>query len=404
MDRDEESADPGSSRPADRSARDAASGVAGRRAFLGSLLAAGGVGVGLALGRGTGDAGSANRGRPAGDEEVPIVYAFARPGGTDSTDGGTTRAVEPREKTVPADWFGELSTALSVHRELPAAELTGFLGSFVVPGTYEEPSASIAIQATADALREEVASLSLDVDVSVDVLDDLPDPTGETGPIEPRVTADLGDRSVPGGVFCGNDDRRGSLAPALRDPEAGRRYFATANHLYGGSGTDHRGDPLYVFDGGEAELVGRIRRGFVDDDIVLADPVDGHVPASEISTASPGEVGGQFTKLGLADLKARGEPLGMTGAVSGRTSGVIEGVDGVTFYTGEGVRTGQLLWGDEETFTDGDSGSVNYHVDPEDDDRVLVGGLNSARTWWPGADFTWGTAAYAIRERHGLVF
>lgn len=404
MGRDEESADPDPSRSTDRSARNAASGVTGRRAFLGSLLAAGGVGAALAFGRRAGDAGSPDGYPSAGREEVSIVYAFARPGGTDSTDGGTPRAVEPREKTVPADWYGELSTALSVHGELPAAELTGFLGSFVVPGTYDEPSASIAIQATAEALREEVAALSLDVDVSVDVLGELPDPTGETGPIRPEVTADLGDRSVPGGVFCGNDERRGSLTPALRDPEADRRYFATANHLYGGSGTDHRGDPLYVFDGDESETVGRIRRGFVDDDLVLADPVDEHVPAGEVSAASPGAVGGQLTKLGLADLKARGEPLEMTGAVSGRTSGEIEGIDGVTFYTGEGVRTGQLLWGDEETFTDGDSGSVNYHVDPEDDDRVLVGGLNSARTWWPGADFTWGTAAYVIRERHGLVF
>lgn len=373
------------------SIRDALGAVTGRRAFLGALVAAG-VGAGIARWRAVGDV------QPPGGDEVPIVYAFGR------ADPDEPRSVEPREKTVPADWYRELATAFEVNRELPVSELSGFVGSFVVPGAYEEPAASIAIQTTAEDLRDQVAELSLDVELDVEVLDDIPDPTGDTDPIEPAVTADLEVRSVPGGVLCGDDEMRGSLAPALHDPDTGDRFFATANHLYGGSGTDHRGEPLYIYGGGDREEVGRVRRGFADDDLLLADPVEGRTPASEISGASPGRVGGQFTKLGLADLQARGEPLEMTGAVSGHASGEIKGVDGVTFYTGEGVRTGQLLWGEETTFTDGDSGSVNYHVDPQDDDRLLVGGLNNARTWWPGADFTWGTAAYAVRDAHGLVF
>lgn len=150
--------------------------------------------------------------------------------------------------------------------------------------------------------------------------------------------------------------------------------------------------------------VGRVRHRFADEDLLLAEPAGGREPESEISDASPGTVGGQFTRLGLADLQARGEPLRMMAAASGHESGEIEGVDGIPFYTGAGVPTGQLMWGDEGTFTEGDSGSVNYHVDPEDDEQVLVGGVNSAPTWWPGADFTWGTAAYRIRDAHGYVF
>lgn len=391
MGNDETDAADEPSRPTARTPRDEVGSGRGRRAFLG-LLAAAGVGAVTATWFSGRDV------RPASREEVPIVYGIAR---ADSDGRGS---VEPLQKTVPADWLEELSYTLDVHRSLPVSDLTGFLGSFVVPGDASDPTASIAVQATSERLRDELADLSLDVDVAVEVFEELPDPTGRGEPLDPEVTADLDDRSVPGGVLCGNEETRGSLAPALHDPEAGDRFFATANHVYGGSGTDKRGEPLYVYTDDDRSAVGRVRRGFAEDDLLVADPVDGRVPASEISDASPGSVGGQFTELGVADLAARGESMEMTGAVSGRTSGEIKGIDGVTFYTGEGVRTGQILWGEETSFTDGDSGSVNYHVDPRDDDRVLVGGLNSARTWWPGADFTWGTAAYAIRERHGLVF
>lgn len=391
MDSDERHEPPASSNPSVGRVRDALPSGTGRRAFLGALVATG-VGAGAARWLGGRDVGSAGRG------EVPIVYGYAR------ADPGDPDTVGPRRKPVPADWLESLAAALRAHRKLPLAELAGFVGSFVVPGSYSDAAASISIRTTAEGLRNQVAGLSIDVDLDVEVVDQLPDPTGESGPLRPSVVADLDERSVPGGVFCGSAETRGSLGPALHDPSSGRRLFATANHLYGGSGVDHRGDPLYLYSGDTRAALGPVERGFAEEDLLLVEPAGERVPANAIRGATPGAVGGQFTKLGLADLQARGEPLEMTGAISGRSSGEIHGIDGVTFYTGEGVRTGQLLWGDESTFTDGDSGSVNYHVDPGDDGQVLVGGVNSARTWWPGANFTWGTAAYAIRERHGLVF
>jgi hypothetical protein len=48
---------------------------------------------------------------------------------------------------------------------------------------------------------------------------------------------------------------------------------------------------------------------------------------------------------------------------------------------------------------------VNFHPDPENPDAgVLVGGLNNARTWWPGENYIWGTGAYHITENHGYTF
>ena len=391
MERDTADGNPDGARTTSATNGDSARTWAGRRAFLG-VLASAGLGAGLARWSSGGAVGSAGR------DEVEIVYGVAR------TDPADPSSLTRRTKTVPADWHEALSRAMETHRGLPFSELTGYVGSFVVPGDVDDPAASIAVQSTADGLRDELAGRSLDVGFDISVLEELPDPTGGSASLRPEVVADLSDRSVPGGVLCGAEATLGSLAPALRDPSTGDRFLATANHLYGGSGADHRGEPLYLQADGEREAVARVRRGFEAEDLLVADTVPGRSPASRISEATPGQVGGQFTRLGLADLQARGEPLEMVGAVSGHATGRIEGIDGVTFFTGNGIRTGQLLWGSEETFTDGDSGSVNYHVDPKDDDQVLVGGINSARTWWPGADFTWGTAAYRIRQARGLVF
>lgn len=87
------------------------------------------------------------------------------------------------------------------------------------------------------------------------------------------------------------------------------------------------------------------------------------------------------------------------------SSGQITGIGGITCYAGGGYRDGQLKWGSEDTVTDGDSGSVSFHPDPErPDEQVLVAGLDNARTWWPGANYTWGTAASHVCDRHGLSF
>ena len=151
--------------------------------------------------------------------------------------------------------------------------------------------------------------------------------------------------------------------------------------------------------------LGDVADGYPTADLVRVAPNDEFDPVSTIRRASPRRVVGQYTKLGLADLMARGEELTKVGSFSDRSSGGIEGINGVTCYTGRSCKSGQLKWGTQGDVVDGDSGSVNYHVDPENpDDGVLVGGLNNARTWWPGVDFSWGTAAHHLLEEYGLHF
>lgn len=374
-----------------RDSNDAGRPRTNRRGFLAAIVAgSGGIGIAGCL---------AVDDSPTSDaDEVPIVYGVVRADPDDPT------SLEPREKTVPAPWIENLELAFDVQRQLRNADLAGFVGSFVIPGDYGEPTPSIAIQSTAEGIHDEVASLSDDVAFDVDVIEGIPDPTADSSTGQPTTVADLEDLTVPGGVFCGNEAVRGSLAPAVYDEATGDRVFATANHLYGGSGEDHRGEPLYLYGDDTRETVGRVRQGFLEADVVVADPTGGYIPTSEISDATPGTVRGQFTKHGLADLMAREKSLEMTAAISGRASGEIKGIDGTTVYTGNAVRTGQLLWGDESSFTDGDSGSVSYRVDPEDADHLLVAGFNNARTWWPGANFTWGTAAHQLRDAYGFVF
>ena len=95
----------------------------------------------------------------------------------------------------------------------------------------------------------------------------------------------------------------------------------------------------------------------------------------------------------------------MMGARSGHQVGEIDGVNGLTSYYGDVPKDGQLKWGGRFTMGNGDSGSVNYHPDPErPDEGVLVGGFNDARTWWPGEEYVWGTAAYYLQRRYGYHF
>ena len=146
-----------------------------------------------------------------------------------------------------------------------------------------------------------------------------------------------------------------------------------------------------------------MRRGYPSEDFVRVVPTNSYEPVSRIHNAK--RVVGQFTMMGLADLRARGEPLAKTGARSGYTQGEIKGINGMACYYGHICKFGQLKWGDEFTMFGGDSGSVNYHADPENpEEYIMVGGFNNARTWWPGGNFSWGTAAYHVHQTHGFRF
>ena len=338
----------------------------------------------------------------ASDGTATITYALARPE-PDET------AIEPRTRDVPIEWYESVRLAFEAQEKVIAAGLSPLVGSFVVPGSYAESGATLSVDSTDEGVAGTLEELAGDVHIDVNLVDPIPPkPGGNTTLSEAYQVSDLSDGSVPGGVVCLGADTFGTLAPALYHAERGSRFFATSNHVFGAWGTkrtEHRGAPLSVRHDGESTRVGTVDRGFPLADVVKVDPLEGYRPASEIERASPSRVVGQYTKFGLADLMARGEPLTKVGALSDRTSGRILGIDGFTCYVGTACKPGQLKWGDADTIVDGDSGSVTFHEDPEHPgENVLVASVNNARSWWGEADFSWGTAAHHLLEAYGLHF
>jgi len=383
-----------------------------RRRFVQTLLA-GGLCVQTVQAHDDGNRPPTERGdRPAAEGgEVTIVYGYAR---RDPTD---PQSLEPRTKSVPAAWYDRVERAFSFRTRLANWGLGGILGAFVIPGSYDEYTAGLSVHAASEDAKSRLfdllSSLAFDgIDFEVDVLNDLPPRDHE--PLHPIYTADPSEHLVAGGVFCAGDRFAGTLAPAMYRSNAGHGavevppFFATANHLYGAAGTkrtEHVGHALDLDGPAGRHRIGEVVAGYPHVDTVRVQPVDGYAPKSELVGVSPSTVVGQFTRWGLADLQARGEPLAKVGAISGYTTGPIKGVDGVTCFVGETCKTGQLKWGDESSMDDGDSGSVTFHPDPEHpDDHLMICGFNDARTWWPGANYTWGTAAYELHDRFGFHF
>ncbi|MFC7078867.1 hypothetical protein [Halorussus caseinilyticus] len=359
-------------------------GTMGRRRFVDTLLS-------LGFGALSASLLTAEDVRASGRDEVPIVYGLVRDGG----------GVRPRRKTVPADWYEDFRSALAAHRTLEVISREGVASSAVAPGEYGGSNASIRVEVTAEEARGAVPERVEDTPVEVRKVSPGGSRPDRDPPGDPSDSAVVGE-GVPGSVRIASDELYGTLAPAMRDPADGSLYFATANHVFGG--TDNEGKSLYLLDGDRTEI-GSVRAGYPKSDLVCARPTSGYRPLHRIREESPGRVLGQFTKAGLADLKAAGEPLEKIGVKTGHTKGEIQAVDGFTCAYGAVCKHGQLKWGRESGFADGDSGSVNYHPDPDDPDAgVLVGGFNNARTWWPGENYVWGTAAHHITEKHGFTF
>jgi hypothetical protein len=330
-----------------------------------------------------------------------ITYAMVR------SEPGSP-ALEPRTKEVPTAWHESLRFAFEAQERIMEAGAESLVGTFVVPGSYDGPAATLSVDATNESVADTLADPGDDVSLSINLLEDVP-----PKPDEDRERSDayqlpsVSEGRIPGGVVCETEAGFGTLTPALYN-DSGAAFFGTSNHVFGGGGTmttEHQGEPLAVLVDDRTHDVGEVAEGYPTADLVRVAPNDEFDPVSTIRRASPRRVVGQYTKLGLADLMARGEELTKVGSFSDRSSGGIEGINGVTCYTGRSCKSGQLKWGTQSDVIDGDSGSVNYHVDSENpDDGVLVGGLNSARTWWPGADFSWGTAAHHLLEEYGLHF
>lgn len=347
------------------------------------------------------------------DGEVPIVTALVREDPNDPT------SLEERTTAVPAQWYASVSKAFDIHDRIADAAIPGYLGSSVDPGAYGHASARISLDISTDELRRAPADvydllprIGVDWDgtlegISISVEDvngveALEDGTDDVG--EPHVVGHLDVDPVPGGVLCETAASTATLAPAVYDPAIDQSFFATAQHAY--EDTDEPDGRSLFLSNGDDELVelGTVVSQFPVEDIVTVSPSGSLRPGSRIQRATNETVVGQFTRWGLADLAARGESLEKVGARTKRTTGEISGVDAVSCITGEFCRRGQLKWGEETDMGDGDSGSVSYHPDPPGVDGVIVASINNARTWWPGQNYMWGTAAYQITERTGYHF
>jgi hypothetical protein len=331
-----------------------------------------------------------------------ITYAMARP------ERGAS-SLEPRTKEVPVAWHESLRLAFQVQEKIRSSGLSPVKGSFIVPGSYDDPEASISVEATDSSVTDPLGNLTEGVPVDVSIIEDIPPKSDSELDVEDAYqVSELDPERIPGGVVCKAEDKIGTLTPALFDAESGSRFFATSNHVFGAAGTketEHQGEPLALLHEDTQHRIGTVERGYPEVDLGQVTPRGQYEPSTEIERASPSRVIGQFTKTGLADLSARGKSLRKIGALSDETAGRVKGIDGVTCYTGEVCKPGQLKWGDEEALVDGDSGSVNFRADPENpDEYLLVGGINNARTWWPGANFAWGTAAHHLSDEYGFHF
>lgn len=374
--------------------RDRLDGEMDRREFV-RTLATGGYALGMAHLLGVDDFFA------AGNDEVPVVTGLVR------TDPDDPWSIEERTEYVPAEWYAAVAKAIELNDRLSRTAFTGYLGSAVVPGTYRGGTATVSVGVTGDAgsVREALGELadgiSLDVQTIVDV--EAVEDGGDFH--EPRMLESPIDDRVPGGVACETPTSLATLGPALYHPDGRREYFVTAEHAFERDvGT--AGSPLTLpLVTAESVDLGTVEHYHPVEDIVAVEPTGELAPSTWIDAPSPVRVRGQLTRWGIADLIARDERLEKVGALTGHTTGRVQGFDAVTCFTDDFCRRGQIRWGGEMDLTDGDSGSVSYHPDPEGDgEDVLVAGFNNARTWWPGQSYVWGVAAYQITEQYGYHF
>ncbi|THE66438.1 hypothetical protein D8Y22_02440 [Salinadaptatus halalkaliphilus] len=365
-----------------------------RREFLRTVVSGGYV-LGVASYLGVEDFLSADEG------EVPIVTALVR------SDPDDPFSLEERTRDVPAEWYAAVTKALEINEYLATVGMTGYLGSAVVPGSYSSQTASVSVGISSEGrstreMIEEIAdgiSINAETIVEVEEMEDGPPST------QPRVATNVDSGVAPSGVVCETPSSMATLAPALYDPNTEQSYFVTAEHAFEGV-SDPVGEPLVLpIDSAEPAQLGAVEYAYPVEDVAVVTPNGDLEPSSTIDTPSSARVRGQYTRLGLADLVARDEYLEKVGALTGHTTGRIQGIDAVTCFTDTFCRRGQIRWGGEMDLTDGDSGSVSFHEDPQGAaDDVLVAGFNNARTWWPGQSYVWGIGAYKLTETHGYHF
>ncbi|WP_306057218.1 hypothetical protein [Natronococcus wangiae] len=373
--------------------RDRLDGEMDRREFVRTLVT-GGYAVGMAHLLGVDDFLAAD------DGEVPVVTALVR------SDPDDPWSLEERTRSVPAEWYAAVEKAVELNDRLSRAAFTGYLGSAVVPGTYDSGSATVSVGVSRDvgSVRDAIGDLAEGVSLDVQTIVDVEEVEDGADFYQPRMVESLSDDRIPAGVACETPTSLATLGPALFHPDDRQQYFVTAEHAFE-DGTDADAPLSLPLSMDNPVELGAVAYNHPIEDIVAVQPDGDLVPSTWIDAPEPVRVRGQFTRWGLADLIARDERLEKVGALTGHTTGRVQGFDAVTCFTDEFCRRGQIRWGGEMDLTDGDSGSVSYHPDPEGDDRdVLVAGFNNARTWWPGQSYVWGVAAYRITDQYGYHF
>ncbi|RQG89935.1 hypothetical protein EA462_07960 [Natrarchaeobius halalkaliphilus] len=365
-----------------------------RREFLRTLVT-GGYALGMAQLLGVEDFLAAD------DGEVPIVTARVR----ENPDDPFSLVEQTRD--VPAEWYAAVQNAFELNERLARIAYTGYLGSAVVPGDYASGTASISIGVSNEgqSAREMIRDVSEGISINTETIIEIEEIEDGFEYAEPRYVESVDDGRVPSGIACETPSSLATLSPALYHPDEEEAFFVTAEHAFKDE-PDPVGHPLALpLDRVERLELGTVVYAHPGEDFVAVEPNGEMRPVSRIAAPSPVRVRGQYTRLGLADLVARGEELEKVGALTGHTTGRIQGVDAVTCFTDEFCRRGQIRWGGEMDLTDGDSGSVSYHSDPDGrDDDVLVAGFNNARTWWPGQSYVWGVSAYKLTAEHGYHF
>ncbi|WP_265111000.1 hypothetical protein [Halosolutus halophilus] len=362
-----------------------------RREFL-RTLATGGYAIGMAHLLGVDDFLGAD------DGEVPIVTALSR------SDPDDPWSLEERTRHVPVEWYTAVEKAIELNELLARVAFTGYLGSAVVPGDYDSGTAtvSVGVSSNADSIEQFLDELADGISIDVETIVDIQELEDGLESLEPRVVDSLADQTVPSGVACETPSSLATLGPAMYHPDDEQEFFVTAEHAF----EDLRAGELSLpIQGAERIDLGTVEYAHAVEDVVAVEPTGEFSPSNRIDAPTPVRVRGQFTRWGLADLVARGAQLEKVGALTGHTVGRIQGIDAVTCFTDEFCRSGQIRWGGEMDLTDGDSGSVSYHPDPDGEDGdVLIAGFNNARTWWPGQSYVWGVAAYKLTEQYGYHF
>ncbi|WP_226041098.1 hypothetical protein [Natrinema sp. DC36] len=365
-----------------------------RRSFLRTLVS-GGYALGMATWLGVDDFLAAD------DGEVPVVTALVR------EDPDDPWSIRERTRTVPAEWYAAVESAFELNQRLARIAFTGYLGSAVVPGDHESGTATVSVGVSGDghSVSEMVGELAEGIDIKAETIIDVDEIQNGPEHREPRFADSILDGGVPSGVACETPSSMATLGPALYHPDGQRQFFVTAEHAFMDDHDTTDGTLHLPREERDAIELGTVARYHPAEDVAAVEPTGRVEPTSRIETPRQPRVRGQFTKFGLADLVAQDAELEKVGALSGHTTGKIQGVDAVTCFTDEFCRRGQIRWGGEMDLTDGDSGSVSYHRDPEgEDDDVLIAGFNNARTWWPGQSYVWGVGAYRLTEQHGYHF